>query len=141
MAAGGTLTRGHGDVNVQRCKCGQKPRAKVQRWRQSLGVAGGGPGWQVAGRGATLSRPLGGRADASLPERQLGQHAVLPLPRRRRDESLHADFDLGLFREAFVAMGHDLIDVPRGLAEEAGDVPCDGFVLMRQRGQGFQVMA
>ena len=63
------------------------------------------------------------------------------LPRRRRDEGLHADCDLGLFREAFVAMGHDLIDVPRGLAEEAGDVPCDGFVLMRQRGQGFQVMA
>ena len=52
----------------------------------SFQVAGGGPGWQVAGRGATASRPMrvkGGRVtDASLPERQLGQHAVLPLPRR-----------------------------------------------------------
>ena len=51
----------------------------------SFQVAGGGPGWRVAGRGATVSRPMrvkGGRvADASLPERQLGQHAVLPLPR------------------------------------------------------------
>jgi hypothetical protein len=27
-----------------------KPRAKVQRWIHSFQVAGGGPGWQVAGR-------------------------------------------------------------------------------------------
>ena len=38
-------------------------------------------------------------------------------------------------------MGHDLIDVPRGLAEEAGDVSGDGFVLVCERRQGFQVMA
>ena len=54
---------------------------------------------------------------------------------------MHADFDLGLFREAFAAVGHDLIDVPRGLAEEAGDVPSDGFILVRERRQGFQMMA
>ena len=64
-----------------------------------------------------------------------------PLPRRRRDESLHADFDLRLLGKAFAAMGHNLVDIPRGLAEKAGDVSGDGFVLVRERGQGFQVMA
>ena len=38
-------------------------------------------------------------------------------------------------------MGDYLVDVQRGFVEEAGDVLGDGFVLVRQRGQGFQVMA
>ena len=66
------------------------PRAKVQRWMQPFQVAGGSPGWQVAGRGATAARPMGVRggrvADASLPRDRLGQHAVLPLPARQSRE-------------------------------------------------------
>jgi hypothetical protein len=45
---------------------------------------------------------------------------------------LHTDFDLGLLGQAFVAVSHDLIDVPRGFVEEAGDIPRDGFVLVRE---------
>ena len=54
---------------------------------------------------------------------------------------LHADFDLGILGQALAAVGDDLVDVQRGFVEEAGDVLGDGFVLVRQRGQGFQMMA
>ena len=44
------LARGHGEVRKP-CKGANaaSPRAKVQKWETKLRVAGGSPGWLVAG--------------------------------------------------------------------------------------------
>ena len=62
------------------------PRAKVQRWMQAFGVAGGKLevaicDFKWTGRADHPWSAAAKQGCLALPELQLGQHAVLPLPR------------------------------------------------------------
>ena len=41
---------------VQKCKSERCSCAKVQKWGEPFQVAGGGPGWQVAGEGRCIKQ-------------------------------------------------------------------------------------